>query len=75
MSNEVMVPASLLLRQVERLLKFPHPTICRHFVAGNLLDALERSGFPLTQALAGAVVRAEDDRALRLLKKFLPSDG
>ena len=74
--SDVAVPAALVLRMVDRLLRFPLPTICRHAVAGDLLDALERSGFPpLTQELAGAVVRAQDDRALRLLKPYLVVDS
>ena len=75
MSSDVAVPAALVLRLVDRLLRFPFPTICRHAVAGDLLDALERSGFPLTQELAEAVVKAQDDRALRLLKPYLVVDS
>ena len=37
--------------------------------------ALALSGFPLTQELAEAVVKAQDDRALRLLKPYLVVDS
>jgi hypothetical protein len=63
----VSLPLDVVLSEVRWLLTFPFPQVCRHLVAGRLLDQLERHGYPLTHELAGAVVRAEDDDALELL--------
>jgi hypothetical protein len=52
---------------VRGLLEFPYPTICRHLVAGNLLDLLEQRGHAVDDDLVRAVVRADDARALALL--------
>lgn len=64
----VTLPAHEVLDIVQRLLQFPLPTICRHAVAADLLSALEAHGYPVSNELAGAVVRAEDDVALKLLR-------
>jgi hypothetical protein len=63
----VQIPADKLLRMVRRLLEFPYPQICRHSVACDLLSLLEEHGYPVTDALAAAVVRADDGKALELL--------
>jgi hypothetical protein len=57
----------VLLTMIERLLKFPFPQICRHSVACDLLDQLERHGAPVSQDLAKAIVNADDETALTLL--------
>lgn len=64
----IMIPADAVLSQIERLLNFPYAQVCRHYVAANLLDMLERHGYLLTTELASAVVNADDDTALKLLK-------
>jgi hypothetical protein len=63
----VEIPADKLLRMVRRLLEFPYPQICRHSVACDLLSLLEEHGYPVTDGLAAAVVRADDGKALELL--------
>jgi hypothetical protein len=65
--NSVSLPLSVVLDEVRWLLQFPFPQVCRHLVAGRLLDQLERHGYPLTNDLARAVVRAEDENALEIL--------
>ena len=64
-----MVTEAKILDLVKRLLNFPEPKICRHYVAANLLNILEESGYPISQELAGAVVNADDDYALNLLQR------
>lgn len=61
------IDPAILVTAVQRLLEFPFATICRHSVACDLLDILERHGAPITPELAAAVVRAHDDEALALL--------
>lgn len=59
-----------ILRLVENLMKFPFPTICRHAVASGLLSMLEEKGWPCPANLAEAVVKAEDQKALDILKSI-----
>jgi hypothetical protein len=60
----------VLVKMIERLLKFPYGTICKHHVAAQLLAILEQHGYPLSQekALVKAVIDADDESALELLK-------
>jgi hypothetical protein len=67
MNTKVVIPAEVILKQIEWLMKFPYPTICRHLVAANLLSTLEEHGYPVSKELARAVVGADDDAALALL--------
>ena len=72
-SKEVSVPMSQVLDLVGSLLRFPFPTICRHAVAGDLLDLLERSGLNPGETfdeLCGFVVGAHDDEALEALERL-----
>ena len=64
------VDPRLLVTAIRRLLNFPFPQICRHSVACDLLSILEISGLTVSQELAGAVVRAEDDAALAFLPEL-----
>lgn len=66
-NTTISLPLDVVLNEVRWLLDFPFPQVCRHLVAGRLLDQLERHGYPLTNGLARAVVRAEDEKALELL--------
>lgn len=61
------IEPEILVKMIERLLKFPFATICRHSVASDLLDQLERHGAVISHDLARAIVGADDDTALRLL--------
>lgn len=62
------LPFDAVLREIVWLLNFPYPQVCRHLVAGRLLDAMEMHGYPLSAELAGAVACAKDDEALRILE-------
>lgn len=57
---------------VRELIEFPYAQVCRHYVACNLLDLLERKGFALDTDLVRAVVRADDEAALALLPPVQP---
>lgn len=70
-NKTVSVPAAQLYKMIEGLLKFPYPQICRHLVAGEILDLLERNGETISNALAKAVVEADDFEAIKLLKEKL----
>jgi hypothetical protein len=67
-SQTTGLPLNAVLDEVRWLLKFPSSQVCRHLIAGRLLNILEKHGYPLTADLAGAVVRAEDDQALAILE-------
>lgn len=64
------VPAAMVLEAVRGCLNFPFPQICRHLVACDLLEILERVGYVIPDDLARAVVKADDARALPLLDAF-----
>ncbi len=58
-----MVPAAMVLEAVRGCLSFPFPQVCRHLVAYDLLNILERVGYAIPPGLADAVVRADDATA------------
>jgi hypothetical protein len=61
-----------LLDIVEQMLKFPSSTVCRHYVAGSLLNELELCGLPVTSEfkdLVKATVQCDDSQALASLKQ------
>lgn len=63
-------PKVAILDVIEKMLKFPYPQVCCHFVAGELLNELELCGLPVTpefEALVRATVQADDERALHEL--------
>lgn len=69
----IAIPMSQVLDLVGSLLRYPFPTICRHSVAGDLLDLLERNGLNPGETfdeLCGFVVGAHDDEALETLAEL-----
>ena len=62
------VPAKDIVRIVDGLLKFPFPQICRHSVALDLLSLLKENGIDVSEELAVAVIKADDDTALSLIE-------
>lgn len=77
MSQNVSIPMSQVLDLVGSLLRFPFPTICRHAVAGDLLDLLERNGLnsETFDDLCGFVVGAHDEEALVALAELKHEQG
>lgn len=67
---KIELDSSEIVKMIERFLTFPFPQICRHSVACDLLNLLEIHGVKITSELADAVVRAEDDVALDLIKEL-----
>jgi hypothetical protein len=57
-----------ILALIGELMKFPHPQICRHAVACDLLSLLESKGWTCPVELAKAVVEADDETALRIIE-------
>jgi hypothetical protein len=66
MSNNI-VSSDEIFEEIERLLKFPAPQICKHHICCNLLSLLERCGYPLSDKLVRAVVNADDETALTII--------
>lgn len=60
-----------ILEVVKKLIEFPYPQVCRHYVAANLLDLLERKGYSLSSSLAKSVVKCDDERALLEIETIL----
>lgn len=65
-----MVPAAMVLEAVRGCLSFPFPQVCRHLVACDLLNILERVGYAVPPGLADAVVRADDATAQDALDQW-----
>jgi len=63
------IPQARIIHIIERMMRFPYPTICRHSVAADLLSLLEEYGRPVSTELARAIVQADDDTALVLLAR------
>lgn len=69
----IAVPMSQILDLIGSLLRYLFPTVCRHAVAGDLLDLLERNGLNPGETfdeLCGFVVGAYDEEALETLKRL-----
>ena len=62
------IPSEQILTMIQQLLKFPFPQICRHSVCADLLSLLEQNGYPVSGDLAGAVIQANDEVSLKLLR-------
>jgi hypothetical protein len=67
--NTKPIDPYVLVIMIKRLLNFPYAKICRHSVAADLLDRLERAGAPVSMELAKAIIDANDERALTLLEE------
>ena len=62
-----------IIAMIEDMATFPYPQICRHLVALNLIDILEKHGEPITEdfkALAKSFCQANDQKALYHLNKI-----
>ena len=68
MAEKEITPEDILL-EIEKLLKYPNSHICKHHVCCNLLDMLERHGCKLSLNLVRAVVEANDEDALKIIKE------
>lgn len=62
------IPAFRIWRMIENAIKFPYPQICKHLVAADLLSLLEQYGVVVSEELAKAIVSADDEAALLLLR-------
>ena len=60
-----------ILEMIKGLLIFPHPQICRHYVAANLLSLLEKRGWKCSNEFAKAVVDADDETAIRITDRLI----
>ena len=52
---------------MKKLLEFPYPQICRHYVVCDILSLFEKHGQKIDTELVKAVVSGEDEKALELL--------
>ncbi len=69
MAEEKRITYEDILYEIEKLLKFPNAHICKHYVCCNLLDMLERHNCKLPLNLVRAVVDANDEDALKIIKE------
>lgn len=69
-ANQGSVPYTVILKEIKRIINFPHGQVCKHYIASNLLNMLEENGYPLTDELANAIVNAHDDDAIEILNKI-----
>lgn len=70
LNAEVRMTADII-ELVAQLLNFPHPKVCKHYVAANLLSILEKHGVPVSDDLAKAVVDGDDDKAKLYLEDYV----
>ena len=64
------IEANDILSVIHKMLTFDYPTICRHYIAAELLSLLESKGVPVTNDFARGVVNADDALAISELKKL-----
>lgn len=67
--QEPVLSVDDVLKLVKDMMSYPFPQICRHDVALRLMDALQRKGWKAPDDLCRAVVKCQDDEALRLLER------
>lgn len=59
------ITSSDILKEIHKLVLFPAATVCRHYVAVNLLNLLECKGYGGDiHSLAQALVEADDETAV-----------
>lgn len=61
------VPIDELWKLVQCCIRFPYPQICKHSVACDILDVIERHGGLVTEEIADAIIQCRDEDALRLI--------
>lgn len=61
-----------LVEEIEHMLTFPFPQVCRHSVALDMLNILEKFGCIIPSDLAKAICEGcnGDEKALELLKSI-----
>lgn len=65
-----VITAEDVLNLIRKLMNFPAPTVCRHYVTADLLSLMESRGYPVDGAfveLVDAVIACDDDRAIELI--------
>ena len=67
-SQNIMIEQDLL-KIIIRLLKFPHATICRHYIMEHILQILITHKFPIANELVETIVIGNDEGALSILAK------
>jgi hypothetical protein len=60
-----------ILKYIVSLLRFPGDTVRRHAVVADLLNMLAEQGFPVSSALAEAIVEGHDEAAIAILERYL----
>lgn len=72
--SEKFINEKDILNFILNIVKFPFAQVCKHYVAGNLLSLLEEKGmleYEDADRLAKALVKADDENSIRILKKLL----
>ena len=63
-----MISKQDILKVIKELIEFPDSKICKHHVAATLLSLLEAKGYKLDNDLVKAIVDADDETSLSILK-------
>jgi hypothetical protein len=69
MNRHGTIPIDSVLRVMRTLIEFPDAKACKHWMATELLAMLEEEGF-VCKGLTDAVVRADDEEAVRILEEL-----
>ena len=65
-----MLTTTQSCRLIRHMLGFPFPRICRHTVALEVIDYMEKNGFEFPNEFVKAVVQCDDELAEKLLDDF-----
>ena len=66
-----MIPVEVLYRAVHNILEFPMPKICKHLVALDLLNIIEKhGGMSIDRDLAEHICKAYDGNALDRMQEL-----
>lgn len=57
-------------QMVQNWIKFPFPKICKHTVALDLLNILEKKGCNINAEIVKSISDCEDGKTLELLEKY-----
>jgi hypothetical protein len=68
--SDVCISDSDLYELIRNFISFSDSKICKHKVAIDILNLIEKSGNKISDELVRSIINADDETTLELLKKY-----
>lgn len=68
--SDASISVSDLYELIRNLISFSDRKICKHKVAIDILNLIEKSGNKISGELVRSIINADDETTLELLKKY-----